>query len=187
MNTFDSQHSLNYGDDILESNPFADTPSRSTELRISTSFSSDNEPPSFEATPVTDKETVAQEPIVREPKEEEEVETLAKQVSAQEEEEHAVEAQEEKEEEQEEPKKALEHDFLNVDKHEGQKVLSPISNINQLDELTLSSPIQQEEPETDTQVYIKKKLSFVPGFIIFFFFSRNRYKYLKVDQDLISK
>ncbi|GAA5815864.1 hypothetical protein MFLAVUS_009381 [Mucor flavus] len=109
MNTFDSQHSLNYGDDILESNPFADTPSRSTELRISTSLSSDSE--------------VESEEIV---------------------------------EQQTEPEVEQEEELLAVDKHEGDKVLSPVSDTNQLEELTLDSPPspqqqQQEEVETDTQ------------------------------------
>lgn len=114
MNTFDSQHSLNYGDDILESNPFADTPSRSTELRISTSLSSDSE--------------VESEEIV---------------------------------EQQTEPEVEQEEELLAVDKHEGDKVLSPVSDTNQLEELTLDSPPspqqqQQEEVETDTQVKNKK-------------------------------
>lgn len=149
MNTFDSQHSLNYGDDILESNPFADTPSRSTELRISTSFSSDSEVESEEI----------------------------------------VEQQTEPEVEQEE--------LLAVDKHEGDKALSPVSSINQLEELTLDSPPspqqeqqQQEEVETDTQVKREKKVfKKFPRDLIMCVntCSQNLYKSLKVDQDLISK
>lgn len=113
MNAFDSQHSLDYRDDLLETNPFADTPSRSTELNINTSFiSSDSEPVAFEAE-----------------QEEEESEPEQTQV------------------EQEE---IIQQDSVEI--HQGETVLSPISTVDQLEQLSLS-PSEEAVTETDTQVF----------------------------------
>ena len=50
MNTFDSHRSsMNYDNDFLESNPFADTPSRSTELNKSTTTPQVEESFTFES------------------------------------------------------------------------------------------------------------------------------------------
>lgn len=154
MNAFDSKHSLDYRDDLLESNPFADSPSRSTELNINTSFiSSDNEPPVFEA---EQEEESEQEEITEVQMPEEE--------NAQEEEQ--------------------------VDTHQGERVLSPMSTVNQLEALILESSSQEELVDTDTQVSKKKKKKKknLPGiFLVMNNSSQNLYKCLKVAPDLISR
>lgn len=129
MNTFDSQHSLDYRDDLLESNPFADTPSRSTELNINTSFISNNsEPPVFEVEEVEE---------VEEAEEAEEAEQ--DQVKA---EESVSDKEEPLQEQQETP----------LDTHAGERVLSPMSTLNQVEALTIDIPSPEELVENDTQV-----------------------------------
>lgn len=72
MDAFDSQRSsLVYEDDLLESNPFADTPSRSTELRksvVNNIPDNDGETRVEEETPQPTTTTIAaeQEPISEE-------------------------------------------------------------------------------------------------------------------------
>ncbi|KAG2192052.1 hypothetical protein INT47_012301 [Mucor saturninus] len=116
MNAFDSQHSLDYRDDLLESNPFADTPSRSTELNINTSFISSD----------------SSEPVVFEAEQEDESEP----------EESPVEPP---------PPAAAVVEQDHVEIHQGETVLSPISTVDQLEQLSLSPSGEEPVTETDTQ------------------------------------
>lgn len=104
MNTLDSQQ-LDYENDFLEANPFADTPSKSTELNKSIIEQKEKE------VSITQEAAVEEEPISRE--------------------------EEFRQEEEEIPT------------HQGEQVQSPISTVNQLEDLSLEPEL---ETETDTQV-----------------------------------
>jgi hypothetical protein len=116
MNTLDSQH-LDYNEnDFFESNPFADTPSKSTELSKSIIHNEEEEIDSVEQ----EREMTPEQELVSEEEEEEMIHS-----------------------------------------HQGEQVTSPISTVNQLEELCI-----EPEVETDTQVSSDKKKEKIPGIFL---------------------